>query len=80
MPEPDPPKPENPRAGLPPHEMPDVKPLIEKAGAERDRRVPQGTIKTGADIAGGGGTKTLDDPPPGPAPGPKATPTDGESG
>lgn len=46
--------------GVPPHEMPDVKPLVDKAGAEPDRRIPQGAMKTGADTAGGGGTKTLE--------------------
>ena len=55
-----------PRDGDNVHERPEVKPLVEKAGAERERRVPQGTMKTGGDIPGGGGTQSLElptDPP-----------------
>jgi len=44
------------------HGRPEVKPLVEKAGAERDARIPQGTMKTGADTVGGGGTKSLEEP------------------
>lgn len=37
------------------HKWPEVKPLVDKAGAEK---VPhQGSMKTGADTVGGGGTK-----------------------
>jgi hypothetical protein len=55
--------------GVPPHERPEVKPLVEKAEAERVRGAPpEATIKSGADVAGGGGTKTLE---PGPTPQPK---------
>ena len=47
------------------HERPEVKPLVDKARAERDQRVPQGTMKTGSDVLGGGGTKSLKTPPQG---------------
>jgi hypothetical protein len=54
---------------VPPHEKPDVKPLVEKAEAERALSAPpEAAIKTGADVLGGGGTKTLE---PGPTPRPK---------
>jgi hypothetical protein len=46
--------------GEEPHTKPEVKSLVEKARADRDKRVPQGTMKTGADCAGGGGTKSLE--------------------
>lgn len=44
------------------HERPEVKPLVDKAGADPDRRVPQGTMKTGGDVPGGGGTQSLELP------------------
>lgn len=47
-------------------EDPQVKSLVEKACAEPERRIPQGTVKTGADLPGGGGTKSLDPVPPKP--------------
>ncbi len=50
---------------LPVHERPEVKPLIEKAGVDLRKTLPQGTMKTGADVPGGGGTHTLDMPPKG---------------
>jgi hypothetical protein len=66
MPDPNqnPPQPERPhptpREGNNVHERPEVKDLVEKARAERHRRVPQGTMKTGGDTAGGGATNPLD--------------------
>jgi hypothetical protein len=58
--------PTTPDNDLPVHERPDVKPLVEKAVAELTESRTPGTMKTGADTAGGGGTRTLgpDDPPP----------------
>ncbi len=50
----------NPKESI--HERPEIKPLIEKAGAHPERRVSQGTMKTGGDVAGGGGTKSLEVP------------------
>ncbi len=47
-------------SGVPTHELPEVKPLIDKARSDPARRIPEGTIRTGADVVGGGGTKTLD--------------------
>ena len=58
-PDPKPKDEEAPPAAIPTHERPDVKPLVEKARAEPHARIPQGVMKTGADIAGGGGTKSL---------------------
>lgn len=42
------------------HERPEVKPLVEKAGALKSQDAPHGTIKSGADVPGGGGTKSLE--------------------
>ena len=66
MPENDPPQPDkahpSPLAGEKVHERPEVKPLVEKAQAERDARIPHGTMRTGSDIPGGGGSQSLADP------------------
>ena len=51
---------DKPPAPVPTLERPDVKPLVEKAGAGPGPRIPHGVIRTGADIAGGGGTKSLE--------------------
>jgi len=62
-----PPASTSPRLGGAPHEAADVKPLLEKARADAFQKEPRpGTMKTGADTAGGGGTKTIEpgDPPP----------------
>jgi hypothetical protein len=40
--------------------MPEVKPLVEMAGAERCHTTPPGTIETGGHVAGGGGVHSLD--------------------
>lgn len=42
------------------HERPEVKPLVEKAGALKSKEAPHGSIRSGADVPGGGGTKTLE--------------------
>ena len=68
MTEPNPqPQDEAPPEGLPVHERPEVKNLVEKAGGVLRKNLPQGTMKTGADVPGGGGTHTLDMPPKGTA-------------
>lgn len=63
-PNPQPPD-EAPPEAVPVHERPEVKHLIEKAGGDLRKTLPQGTMKTGADVPGGGGTHTLDMPPKG---------------
>ncbi len=56
-------KPTEPRTTPEPvSERPEIKSLIDKARAYPEQRIPQGTIKTGADIPGGGGTKSLELP------------------
>jgi hypothetical protein len=42
------------------HQRPEVKPLIEKSGAERLLQTPPGTMATGGGIAGGGSANPLD--------------------
>ncbi len=78
MPDPNPPEHKNSEPPTPPaaniHERPEIKPLIEKAGADPQRRVPQGTMKTGGDVPGGGGTQPLELPEDGTQP--AATPAD----
>jgi hypothetical protein len=41
-------------------QRPEVKPLVDKAGATKLRETPPGTMVTGADTPGGGAAKPLD--------------------
>ena len=46
-------------SGIPPEEMSEVKSLVEKATAHPGEGQLDATVKTGSDLPGGGGTKSL---------------------
>lgn len=47
-------------SGIPPEEMSEVKSLVEKATTHPGEEQLGATVKTGSDLPGGGGTKSLD--------------------